>query len=183
MRTLWEDVGSPSNWSVLEGSVLDTPFISGLGNFDVVYSWGVLHHTGNMWAAVDNACRLVGRGGICWIAFYKKGPKYKKHLVTKRRYNAGLTIVKRLMVLTHILRLATDRLMHRRNPFTWNQPTSRGMDVFHDIVDWLGGLPYEVASTDEVLSFLELRVLSRCESRKRKRADVASLLVRRRDEN
>ncbi len=27
------------------------------------------------------------------------------------------------------------------------------MNVYHDIVDWLGGLPYEVASAEEVVAF------------------------------
>ena len=40
-------------WQVERGSVLDEDYLRGLGNFDVVYSWGVLHHTGAMWTAVE----------------------------------------------------------------------------------------------------------------------------------
>src|SRR5438093_190589 len=34
------------NWTVEQGSILDQEYIGKLGAFDVVYSWGVLHHTG-----------------------------------------------------------------------------------------------------------------------------------------
>ena len=47
------------NWAIQRGSVLDQRFLGSLGEFDVVYSWGVLHHTGEMWAALKNAASLV----------------------------------------------------------------------------------------------------------------------------
>lgn len=36
-------------WTIEQGSVLDKEYLAGLGKYDVVYSWGVLHHTGAMW--------------------------------------------------------------------------------------------------------------------------------------
>ena len=44
-RSLHASAGRPWNWEVHEGSILDERFIGGLGTFDTVYSWGVLHHT------------------------------------------------------------------------------------------------------------------------------------------
>ncbi len=49
------------------------------------------------------------------------------------------------------------RLLSGKNPFSWNEIKERGMDVYHDIIDWLGGLPYEVASPEEVINFCESR--------------------------
>jgi 2-polyprenyl-6-hydroxyphenyl methylase/3-demethylubiquinone-9 3-methyltransferase len=58
-----------------------------------------------------------------------------------------------------------SRLKHFQNPFAWNQKVGRGMNVYHDIVDWLGGLPYETATADEVVTFMRQRgfVLERIE--------------------
>src|SRR5438105_4018862 len=47
------------DWTVGTGSVLDADYIKALPKFDVVYSWGVLHHTGQMWLALEHAGTLV----------------------------------------------------------------------------------------------------------------------------
>jgi 2-polyprenyl-3-methyl-5-hydroxy-6-metoxy-1,4-benzoquinol methylase len=67
-RSLWQRAGCPTNWTVLDGSALDRPFLTSLGTFDVVYSWGVLHHTGAMWLAIDNVADLVKPNGVLWLA-------------------------------------------------------------------------------------------------------------------
>ncbi len=67
----WEKKGRPSNWKVLHGSVLDKAFLASLGEFDLVYSWGVLHHTGSMWEAINNALTLVKKGGLFYFTIYK----------------------------------------------------------------------------------------------------------------
>lgn len=54
-KKLWELAGSPANWSIMRGDVLDTEFMRHFKDIDIVYSWGVLHHTGNMWKAIENA--------------------------------------------------------------------------------------------------------------------------------
>ena len=58
-----------STWSIEEASVLDRDFLAGLGQFDVVYSWGVLHHPGAMWQALENVVPMVAGGGDCLSRF------------------------------------------------------------------------------------------------------------------
>ncbi len=64
------DIGGASSPSVRQGSILDSDFLEQLGRFDIVYSWGVLHHTGAMWQALENIAGLVKPGGVLAIALY-----------------------------------------------------------------------------------------------------------------
>ena len=150
---MWRKAGSPVNWKVMHGSILDEKFIKNLGEFDIVYSWGVLHHTGQMWKAIANACSIVKAGGNFWISIYLKGPRYDAHLELKRKYNRRSSLGKNMMVYVEILKTMKDLLVQRKNPFKWNQKIGRGMRMYNDIIDWLGGLPYEVASKEEIVSF------------------------------
>lgn len=152
-QLLWERAGRPSNWKILHGSVLDHDFVNQLGKHEIVYSWGVLHHTGGMWQAINNACTRVREGGRFWIALYVKGPKYPQHLRQKQQYNRSSSLGKKLMVWKYIFDLMRERRRLGMNPFAWNIRDGRGMDTYHDIIDWLGGLPYEVASREEVVEF------------------------------
>lgn len=152
-KTLWEKEGSPSKWKILHRSILDDEYIKSLGKFDIVYSWGVLHHTGSMWNALDKSISLIKTGGIFWVSLYVGGSRYLEDLELKKKYNASSRWGKRLMIYKWIVQLMLSRLRHFQNPFSWNENKERGMNVYHDIVDWLGGLPYEVASEDEVLRF------------------------------
>jgi 2-polyprenyl-6-hydroxyphenyl methylase/3-demethylubiquinone-9 3-methyltransferase len=154
-RLLWEKAGKPAHWNVLQGSVLDEVFVKNLGVHDIVYSWGVLHHTGSMWNAISNACSLVKRGGLFWIAIYVKGPTYPEHLALKQSYNRASYFGKKFMVWKRIYEMMRQRWSWRQNPFAWNEKGGRGMDTYHDLVDWLGGLPYEVASKEEIVEFCE----------------------------
>lgn len=154
-RLLWQKAGRPSNWKVVQGSILDPDFVGSLGRHEIVYSWGVLHHTGAMWEAMTNACSLVERGGLFLVALYVKGPLYPKHLAEKQAYNRASWLGKKIMVWRDVYGRMRVRWNEGLNPFGWNQRYDRGMDVYHDIIDWLGGLPYEVASKEEVVSFCE----------------------------
>jgi 2-polyprenyl-6-hydroxyphenyl methylase/3-demethylubiquinone-9 3-methyltransferase len=144
-------------WNVEQGSILDDDYVTSLGQFDIVYSWGVLHHTGAMWNAMDNILGLVLPGGYLWIALYQKGSRYEADLALKKKFNASSPLGKKWMILRRVVRAMALRLRSGKNPFAWNQKVGRGMNVYHDIVDWLGGLPYEVAAEDDVVRYLRAR--------------------------
>ncbi len=140
-------------WTILNASVLDDNVVAELGQFDIVYSWGVLHHTGAMWQALGNACRLCRDGGKLWISIYQGGPRYDDHLALKRRYNAADDSAKQQMVAE----MAADISGGKDSLSIRNE---RGMNVYHDVIDWLGGLPYEVARPSEILSYCEVKGFS-----------------------
>jgi SAM-dependent methyltransferase len=151
----WEKAGKPSNWTVTQGSVLENEFVSKIAESDIVYSWGVLHHTGDMWNAIKNAASLVKAGGFFFISIYAKGPNYERHLALKRKFNEKGSIGKWWMIWEYIFkRHIWRRIKRRQNPFLWNEKKVRGMNVYNDVVDWLGGLPYEVAHEQELSDFL-----------------------------
>jgi 2-polyprenyl-3-methyl-5-hydroxy-6-metoxy-1,4-benzoquinol methylase len=156
-QLLWRRAGSPSNWKITQGSILDQDFVARIGKQQIVYSWGVLHHTGAMWQAIENACGLVEKGGMLWIAIYVKGPSYEQDLELKRSYNRASKLGKKIIEWKEISKLMRQRWNDGKNPFAWNESRGRGMDTYHDLLDWLGGLPYEVASAEEVVSFCEAR--------------------------
>jgi len=146
----WENEGRPANWKVLQGSVLDKNFIKQLGLFDLVYSWGVLHHTGNMWQAINNGLLLVQPEGLFYLTIYKDD-NYAHSIHVKEKYNSASRRGKKMMENKEILKVMVRRAAHLKNPFTWNEKLERGMNTYHDLVDWLGGLPYEAANEDEMI--------------------------------
>jgi 2-polyprenyl-6-hydroxyphenyl methylase/3-demethylubiquinone-9 3-methyltransferase len=159
--------GGASDWALSEGSVLDSAFLEGLGTFDVVYSWGVLHHTGAMWQALDLVARRVGPGGTLFIALYNdQGGASRRWLRVKRAYNA-LPPPLRFLVLwpssfalwAKTFAIETVRGYPGRG---WREyaRTGRGMSPWRDVVDWVGGLPFEVSRPEQVLEFLRERAFT-----------------------
>jgi len=155
-----------NSWKAEEGSVLDADYIRKLGKFDVVYSWGVLHHTGQMWQALENVCEPVAPGGKLFIALYNDtGSQSDRWKVIKRTYNklpAALRLPFTLLVIApgetkEILRsIVTLQPGHYFRSWT-NYDHRRGMSRWRDIVDWVGGYPYEVSTPDEVFDFYRAR--------------------------
>ena len=79
--------GDPA-WKIQQGSVLDKNFLSQLGQYDIVYSWGVLHHTGDMYAALENILIPMKKGGLLYIAIYNdQGWISEYWLIIKKIYN------------------------------------------------------------------------------------------------
>lgn len=155
---------SPTKWEIFEGSVLEKPFISSLGNFDIVYSWGVLHHTGKMWESILNSCGLVAPNGYYYIALYNKiisrngSPAWihKFWLSVKKMYNAH-PVLGRFVLEPAAMGVYLLMVMARlENPVTHvkNYRSHRGMRWRTDATDWIGGYPYEFATVEEVFKFV-----------------------------
>ena len=160
-RSLWKLAGEPQNWTVTQGSVLDETFMDSLDQFDIVYSWGVLHHTGEQWRALRNASSKVARQGVLFIALYAKEVYGEENIVywinTKRRYNAAGPLEKRIMEWQYIWRhLAGGRVSGLWEFFQNSREYKkhRGMEMMTDVRDWLGGYPIEFSSCPEVIEFL-----------------------------
>lgn len=148
------------DWVVREGSVLDGEFLDRLGTFDVVYSWGVLHHTGRMWQAIENAASLVKPAGLLFIAIYNdQGGKSRRWRRVKQIYCSGLPgrwVISLLFIPYFFLKAMLYSVLGRQNLFA-RYRSQRGMSILHDWFDWLGGLPFEVAKPEEVFLFLRER--------------------------
>jgi 2-polyprenyl-3-methyl-5-hydroxy-6-metoxy-1,4-benzoquinol methylase len=154
------------SWNIQEASVLDNEFMKSLGQFDVVYSWGVLHHTGQLWPAMENAQERVAPGGKFFIALYNDtGSQSARWYWVKKTYN-GLPGVLRtpfaiLVTVPGELKLMAASVLTlnpRRYTDSWtNYRRNRGMTKWRDIIDWVGGYPYEVSTPDEVFDFCRAR--------------------------
>jgi len=151
-------------WTVGSGSALDAEFLASLGQFDFVYSWGVLHHTGDQWQAIDLVARRVQeKGGHLFIALYNdQGFRSRAWTAIKRFYCQLPAILKPVLAFLvgaflWIPRFAFDFL--RLKPFhIWNSyRRKRGMSPWRDVVDWVGGYPFEVSKPEEVVAFLRER--------------------------
>ena len=154
------------NWKVKEGSLLDSNFLKSLGKFDFIYCWGVAHHTGNMWEAIENLDICAKKGTTIFIAIYNdQGSMSKLWKVIKRGYNLAprrLKVVYALLVFFPLecryfvysllkgkpLKYFQEIFLYKRN---------RGMSWWRDKIDWIGGYPFEVATPDQIFEHFKVR--------------------------
>ena len=149
-------------WTVEDGSVLDDAFMESLGKFDIVYSWGVLHHTGEMWKALANVEKKVAPGGKLFIALYNdQGGASRRWLRVKEIYNKLPTVLRTPYAIIVYLPFETKALLaqlsHGR-PMAYfrniaQYQVKRGMNWWYDKIDWIGGLPFEVSKPEQIFSF------------------------------
>ncbi|MEW6362870.1 MAG: class I SAM-dependent methyltransferase [Pyrinomonadaceae bacterium] len=151
-----------NDWKILYGSILDQNLVQSFGQFDIVYSWGVLHHTGDLWAAIKNASDCVRPGGLFYIAIYNdmgRQSLYWKRI--KKIYCSIPQFLRKPFAVAVIF--PSEFKMFLRFTFSlrpgeylnqWRGYSKlRGMSKWHDIIDWVGGYPYEFASPDEIFRF------------------------------
>jgi len=168
-------------WEIRQGSVVDETFLAELGEFDVVYSWGVLHHTGRMWEAMAAVVGRVAPQGLLWIAIYNdQGIPSRLWTQVKQLYQklpcwlrAAYVVVVAIpwaawRVFCVKLPIAIARLvlspikLDASLPVAANAGKSpnRGMHWWYDLVDWIGGWPFEVATPEAVVGFYRDRRFS-----------------------
>jgi SAM-dependent methyltransferase len=165
-RSLKDRFAPASNWRVARDDATDRTLPSRVGTFDVVYSWGVLHHTGAMWEAFDIACALVAPGGLLFVSIYNdQGFKSVLWRRVKRTYTRLPHTLQPPAAVVATVPLELPGLMRaavrgRLGEYaqSWRR-TARGMDHWRDIVDWVGGYPFEVARPEEVVDFSRARGL------------------------
>ncbi len=156
-------------WKIMQGSVLDPDFLQSLGTFDITYSWGVLHHTGNMWRALENIIIPVAVDGLLFIAIYNdQGFKSRIWKKVKRAYcrnRISRALISTIFYPYMFLRTTASSLVNQKNQFTECRK-NRGMSIVHDWRDWLGGYPFEVATTADIFRYYNSRgfILTRLES-------------------
>jgi SAM-dependent methyltransferase len=145
---------------IVEGSILDDRVVaalrsaspSGDGGYDVVHSWGVLHHTGDMRRALRNAASLVRPGGHFVVAIYNRHWSSPGWAAVKWLYCKSPGWVQRFMVVAFAPVIWLAKLVVTgRNPAL----QERGMDFHYNVIDWVGGHPYEYASIDELRGLVE----------------------------
>lgn len=153
-------------WTVEEASVLEKDYLISLGTFDIVYSWGVLHHTGQMWQALDNIWQSVADEGKLFIAIYNDmGSHSTRWRWIKRTYNAIPDFMRVPFTIMAIFPGEIKAILRsialfkpREYISNWTQYNQlRGMSRWRDMVDWVGGYPYEVAKPEQIFDFYRER--------------------------
>jgi 2-polyprenyl-3-methyl-5-hydroxy-6-metoxy-1,4-benzoquinol methylase len=154
-----------TEWRIEQGSALDRDYLASLGQFDVVYSWGVLHHTGRMYEALENAALPVAPQGKLFVAIYNDlGSATARWRVIKRTYNRVPRALRPAFA-------AVATVPNEAKAFagaclrgdwggylgSWSAVGERGMSRWRDIVDWVGGYPYEAATPEQIFDFYETR--------------------------
>lgn len=148
-------------WTVERGDILDDTYIDSLGTYDVVYSWGVLHHTGDMWRALRTVERAVSPRGQLFIAIYNDQRMVSRYWrLVKRVYNLLPVAVRvpyalAVMVPRELASAAVQTLRGRPQDYlhSWTRyKATRGMSRWHDLLDWVGGYPFEVAKPEDIFA-------------------------------
>ncbi|HMO18893.1 MAG TPA: class I SAM-dependent methyltransferase [Oligoflexia bacterium] len=157
------------NWNVEQGSALDFEYINALDHFDIVYSWGVLHHTGAMWVGIEHAISRVKHDGLLYLALYND-QGWKSHFwwFIKFVYNklpSPLNLVYGYVIGFLAKFLILLKYTFLLKPMTvlsewFNYRKNRGMSILHDMIDWVGGYPFEFVTYETLDAYMHSRGFS-----------------------
>lgn len=166
---------SDGRWRVELGDITDRGYLRSLGRFDLVYAWGVLHHTGAMWRALENACGVVADPGTFFVSIYNdQGWRSRAWRQVKHSY------VRAPVPLRPLILALAGGWVFVQSAFHYGKSRDldgfvrrwtrreRGMSGWHDLIDWVGGYPYEVAEPQRVVGFCRLQGLELRRIRTRK---------------
>jgi 2-polyprenyl-3-methyl-5-hydroxy-6-metoxy-1,4-benzoquinol methylase len=151
-------------WNIEEGSVLDRAYLTSLGKFDIVYAWGVLHHTGAMWQALENVTIGVAEGGRLFVAIYNTQRYWSRlNRWLKHAYVASPAVGKWIIaggtITCQIIKGFIKDAATLRNPLARYRQYHevRGMSWWNDCFDWIGGYPYETATPNQIFDIFHAR--------------------------
>ena len=157
------EIVSSERWKVLKGDLLSSEFLLQLSRFDYVYCWGVAHHTGDLWKALENLTTLVAESGTVVVAIYNdQGKPSIRWKAVKRAYVKHVWLRPFLITGAFIrlwgVKILMDALKGKPR-LRWRSANNdqRGMTAWHDLKDWVGGYPFEVAKPEEVFEFFSKR--------------------------
>lgn len=142
-------------WHVERRSVFD---LGPLPRFDIVYSWGVLHHTGDLDRAFRAAAAKLKPCGLLAVALYRRTLLCPFWRLEKRLYTAAPKTIRRGLEALYIgaFRLAFAIRGRSFAEYVVRYPErNRGMSFRTDVRDWLGGYPYQSISEAETLRLAE----------------------------
>jgi len=132
------------NWVIERGSILNKKFLKSLGQFDIVYSWGVLHHTGDMWQALENTISL---GDKLVIAVYNDWNTAFWYRIKKLYCSGWKFFICGVFIPYYFFKNCLKVILKK------DIKRNRGMSVYYDWLDWLGGYPYQTAKVEEIFDF------------------------------
>lgn len=146
-----DDSNQRSKIKFMVDDILNSKILNG-DKYDIVYSWGVLHHTGKMYQAIDNALNIVNKDGHCVIAIYNRHWSSPLWRIIKHTYNISPSMIKKILILLFYFIIYMAKLaVTRKNPLN----KERGMNFYYDVVDWVGGYPYEYAGKEQIKRYVE----------------------------
>ena len=134
-----------NNYKVYQDDILNSQISK---KFDLVYSWVVLHHTGNLNKAISNASNLVNHKGLFIISIYKKTYFCNLWKFIKK-YSNKILLFKLFFLFFYIPIFMILLIIKRQSLYT-----DRGMFFYYDIIDWVAGYPYQSATNEEIINQL-----------------------------
>jgi 2-polyprenyl-6-hydroxyphenyl methylase/3-demethylubiquinone-9 3-methyltransferase len=148
-QALLGEFAPSAQWRTQVQSVFD---MASEPRFDIVYSWGVLHHTGDMRRAIACAAAKVAPGGLLCLALYRKTPLCFTWQIEKWIYSRAPRPVRTALEFLYVGAMRAAYAMRGRDfeAYVTSYVSSRGMDFMTDVRDWLGGYPYDSISEPEV---------------------------------